>query len=129
MKLRFDVPFPSGQIRVKCLKSSDGRSLSIGMQYLSSNPCEFVTVDTKRNKPYSMQSILQSVLPRLTTDKILHGLQLFFTTGLESARVMKNITAVICEDQLVLDIVLAALQAGTSGSAIIQKNKRAQPPV
>jgi hypothetical protein len=39
MKLRFDIPFPSGQIRLKCLKSSDGRSLSIGMQYLSSEPC------------------------------------------------------------------------------------------
>jgi hypothetical protein len=62
-------------------------------------------------------------------DKILHGLQLSFTTVLESARVMKNITTVICEDELILDIVLAVLQAGSSGSAVTKRNKHAQPLV
>jgi hypothetical protein len=39
-KSRFDIPLLSGQTRLKSLKSTDGRSLSIGMQYLSSKPCE-----------------------------------------------------------------------------------------
>ena len=33
-QLNFDMPFLSGQMFAKCSKSSDGRSLSIGMQYL-----------------------------------------------------------------------------------------------
>jgi len=37
MKLHFDIPFLSGHISSKYFKSSDGRSLSIGMQYLESN--------------------------------------------------------------------------------------------
>ena len=44
MKLRLDMPFLSGrnrQISRKILSSSDGRSLSIGMQYLGSEPREF----------------------------------------------------------------------------------------
>jgi hypothetical protein len=71
--------------------------------------------------------MLQSLLPRLTTDKILHHLQLIFTTGLKSARVMENITAVVCEYELVLDVVLATLQAGSSRSAVTRKNKHPQP--
>jgi hypothetical protein len=34
VKLRFDIPFLSGQISAKYRKSRCGRSLSIGMQYL-----------------------------------------------------------------------------------------------
>jgi hypothetical protein len=36
MKLQLDVPFLSGQISSKYFKSSSGRTLSIGMQYLPS---------------------------------------------------------------------------------------------
>jgi len=36
IKLQFDVPFLSGQISSKYFKSSSGRTLSIGMQYLTS---------------------------------------------------------------------------------------------
>ena len=46
----------------------------------------------KKNKPYRMQSILQSPLPRLTIDKILHDLQFIFTASLHSAGVVENIT-------------------------------------
>ena len=128
IKLHLDIPFSSGQILLKYCKSRYGRSLSIGMQYLKNNPCEFMTVDTQKNKPYCVQSILQPPLPRLLTDKILHNPQLLLTTGLKSARVVENITFMVCEDMLVLDVVLATLQAGSSRSAITNKNGHAQPP-
>jgi hypothetical protein len=85
IELQFDIPFLSGQIFLKCFKSSDGRALSIGTQYLSSNPRENTTGDAKSNRPYRVQSVLQSRRPRLTADKILHSLQLLLTTGFESA--------------------------------------------
>jgi len=37
IKLQFDAPFLSGQISSKYFKSSSGRTLSIGMQYLTRN--------------------------------------------------------------------------------------------
>jgi len=37
LQFRLDMPFLSGQISAKCFKSSEGRSLSIGMQYLRRN--------------------------------------------------------------------------------------------
>ena len=37
MKLQSDLPFLSGQISSKYFKSSSGRTLSIGMQYLRRN--------------------------------------------------------------------------------------------
>jgi hypothetical protein len=63
-----------------------------------------------------MQSILQSLLPRLTTDKFLNDLQLAFTTGLKAARVVKNVTVVVCEGDFVLNVMLATLKAVCSGS-------------
>jgi hypothetical protein len=42
--------------------------------------CEFATADAQRNKPYGMQSILQSLLLRLSKDKGLHNLQLGLST-------------------------------------------------
>jgi hypothetical protein len=41
IKCDFDVPFLSWHISSKCLKSSDGRLLSSGMQYLRSNLVNF----------------------------------------------------------------------------------------
>src|SRR5260221_12515625 len=38
IKLHPNIPFLSGQIPPKYLSSSDGRSLSIGIQYLKNNP-------------------------------------------------------------------------------------------
>jgi hypothetical protein len=52
-----------------------------------------------------MQSIVQSLLLGLTTDKLLHDLQLFFSAGFESARVVENITGVALEDQFVIDLM------------------------
>ena len=37
IRLQFDAPFLSGQISSKYFKSSTGRTLSIGMQYLTIN--------------------------------------------------------------------------------------------
>jgi hypothetical protein len=40
---------------------------------------------------------------------------------------MEDITCVICEDELVLDVVLATLQAGFSRSAVTDEKKPARP--
>jgi hypothetical protein len=53
----------------------------------------------------------------------LYDLQLIIIAGFKSAGIMENVTAVICEDELVLDIVPATLQAGTSQSAGIGTKK------
>ena|SRR6266850_347847 len=111
----------------KYFKSSDGRALSIGTQYLRSKLCGFTAGGTKRNKPYRVQSILQSFLLRLAMDKILHNLQLGSHASLESARVVENITGVICEDEFVFDVVLATLQAGSLQSVVTDKDKPVQP--
>src|SRR6266850_1927990 len=68
-------------------------------------------VDTQKeqHKPYHVQSIVQSSLPRPTTDKILDSLQLLFITRLKSAGVMEHITVMICECQFVLDVMFATL--------------------
>ena len=63
----------------------------------------------KKNKPYRVQSILQSPLPRLTIDKILHDLQFIFTASLHSAGVVENITVMTRENEFVLDFMLATL--------------------
>jgi hypothetical protein len=84
------------------------------MQYLKTNFCEFVAVDTQGNKPYRMQAILQSALLRLTTDEILDDLQLILTATLKSAGIVKDITLMCRENEFVLDAMHAALQATIS---------------
>jgi len=42
-------------------------------------------------------------------DKLLHNLQLIFTTSFESTRVMEDITIVLCEDEFILDVMQAML--------------------
>ena len=56
-----------------------------------------------------MQSIVQSPLLRPILDKILHSLQLVFTTSLKSAGVVENITIMMREYKFILDVMLAAL--------------------
>jgi hypothetical protein len=46
-------------------------------------------------------------------DKILNDLQFVFTTGLKSTGVVENITVMISEDYFVLNVVQAALPAGS----------------
>jgi hypothetical protein len=92
IKLCLDVPFLSGQILPKCFKSSNGRSLTIETQYLKRNPRGCAVTDTERNTPYRVQSHSQFRLLRLSTDKLLHGLQLVFAASLEATRVVENIT-------------------------------------
>ena len=61
-----------------------------------------------------MQSIFQSRLLRPASDEFLYSLQLVFTTRLKSAGVVENIALVVREDEFVVDVVLATLQAGFS---------------
>ena len=96
------------------------------MQYLKTNFCELVTVDMQGNKPYRMQSILQSVLPRLTTDEILDSLHLILTATLKSAGIVKNITLMVRENEFVLDVMHAALQLKLR-SAVSNKTKAVEP--
>jgi hypothetical protein len=71
-----------------------------------------------------MYSIRRSTLSRFATDKILNNLQLIFTTGLKSAGVVEDITIVVSEDEFVFDVMHATLQAGSSRSAVANKNER-----
>ena len=65
-----------------------------------------------------MQSISESLLCRLLTNEILNDLQLLFSAGLNSARVMENIPIMICESEFVGDVMLAALHPACARSAI-----------
>src|SRR6267142_2851609 len=120
-RLGLDVPFLSGQILSKFAKSSDGRSLSIGTQYLKSKPCEVAIPGTEMNKPYRVQSLRQLPLLRHTTDKILHNLQLRFIPP-KSLGDVENITIELCEGNFVLDVGQATLQVGSSRSALADKD-------
>jgi hypothetical protein len=106
----------------KFAKSSDGRALSIGTQYLKSKPCEVAITYAETNKPYRVQSLRQLALLQPTTNKVLHNLQLCFIPSLESSGVMENITIVVCEGNFVLDVVQATLRVGSSRSAIADKD-------
>ena len=61
-----------------------------------------------------MQSIFQSFLLRLAFDKFLYSLQLVFTARLKSTGVVEYIAIMVCEDEFVVDLMLAMLQAGLS---------------
>ena len=74
-----------------------------------------------------MQSIFQSPLLRLAFDKFLYNLQLVFTPRLKSAGVMENIATMVCEDEFVVDIVVATLRGGLSRSAIADNSKPTKP--
>jgi hypothetical protein len=69
-----------------------------------------------------MQSILQSALARFATYKFLNDLQFVFTAGFESAGIVENITVVVSEDEFVLDVMHATLQAESSRSAATNGN-------
>ena len=109
------MPFLSGQIFAKCFRSSDGRSLSIGMQYLGEEK-RFIsmTVDAVKNQPYCMQPIPQPLLPRLASDKFLDGLQLVFTAGLKSAGVVENVSKVVREGEFIFNVVMTSLSTESS---------------
>ena len=61
-----------------------------------------------------MQSIRQSLLPRLTTDEILDNVHLILTATLKSTGIVENITLMCRENEFVLDAMHAALQATIS---------------
>jgi len=93
------------------------------MQYLGGNPREFAIVDTQKDKPYRVQSILQSALSRFATDKVLKNPQLFLTASFKSTAVVENITVVLRENEFVLYVMQATLQGGSSRLAVTNKNK------
>jgi hypothetical protein len=55
----------------------------------------------------------------------LYNPSLIFITGLKSAGVVENITLMVREDEFVLDVMFAMLQAGSLRSAITDRNKPA----
>ena len=61
-----------------------------------------------------MQPILQSLLPRLASDKFLDSLQLVLTARLKSAGVVENISLMVREDEFILNVVAATLSVGFS---------------
>jgi hypothetical protein len=44
----------------------------------------------------------------------LHSFQFIFTARLKSAGVVENIAIMVCEDEFIVDVVFATLQAGIS---------------
>jgi len=61
-----------------------------------------------------VQSIFQSYLLRLASDKFLYGLQLVFTARLKSAGVVENVAIVVREDEFIFNLMTATLQVGLS---------------
>ena len=61
-----------------------------------------------------MQPIPQSLLLRLASDKFVDDLQLVRTACLKSAGVVENVSTVVREAKLILDVVKATLSAGSS---------------
>ena len=74
-----------------------------------------------------MQPIAQPLLPRLASDKFLDSLQLVLTACLKSTGVVENVSIVVREDEFILNVVLATLSAGSSCSAVSDKNTGLQP--
>ena len=56
-----------------------------------------------------MQFILQTLFSTFAPNEFFQGLKFLFVTGLDSLRIVKNITCVIGEDKLIVDPVLASL--------------------
>ncbi len=80
MNVRNDAPFWSGQMSLKNLRSSCGRWLSIGMQYLKIWPSVVVIVNTQESKPYRMQSVSQSPFSTLASNEFLQNPKFLYTT-------------------------------------------------
>jgi hypothetical protein len=98
------------------------------MQYLTNNLVNLEGYkDTEKNKPYRVQSILQLALSRFTTNKFFNNFQLLCIAGFKSAGVVEKITSVVCENEFVLDVMLATLRARSSESAVTNKNKPGRP--
>ena len=60
-----------------------------------------------------MQPILQSLLPRLASDKFLDSFQLVSSACLKSAGVVENVSIVVREDEFILNVVKAMLLKGS----------------
>jgi len=60
----------------------------------------------------------------------LHDLQLVFAACFKSAGVMENIAIMVREDEFVVDMMKATLQAISSRSAVTkERSMHAQPPL
>ena len=73
-----------------------------------------VALSALKYQPYCMQPIAQSLLPRLANHKFLDCLQLVCTACLKSARVVENVSTVVCEGEFILDVMKATLSIGSS---------------
>jgi hypothetical protein len=56
-----------------------------------------------------MQSILQTLFSTLASNEFFQDIKFLFVTGLDSLRIVKNITLVIGEHKGIIDGVLAPL--------------------
>jgi hypothetical protein len=56
-----------------------------------------------------MQSILQTLFSTLASNEFFQDIKFLFVTGLDSLRIVKNITLVIGEHKGIIDAVLAPL--------------------
>jgi hypothetical protein len=52
-----------------------------------------------------MQSILQSLPPRLTVDEFSNNLSFDFATRLKAAGVVENVTVAVRDDDFVVDVM------------------------
>ncbi len=104
-----DALFWSGQMSAKNFRSSPGRWLSIGTQYLKISPSVVVIVNTRESKPYRMQSGSQSPFSTLASNELLQNPKFLYTARLNSARVVKHVARMIGEYEFVIDRVLASL--------------------
>ena len=62
-----------------------------------------------RDKPYRVQFVSQPLFSTLASNKIFQDLESLLITCFNSLRIVKNITLVIGEHNLVVDAVLASL--------------------
>ena len=71
-----------------------------------------------------MQFVLQTLFPTLALNKIFQDLKFLLVAGLDSLRIVKNVTFVIGEDKLVVNPVLASLPGSESMFRAININKK-----
>jgi hypothetical protein len=92
------------------------------MQYLTSNLVNLEGQIPKETNhiAYNLSSNWRSRDLRRTNS--WDNFQLVFTAGFKSTGVVENITGVVRENEFVLDVMHATLKAGSSGSAITNKN-------
>lgn len=71
----------------------------------------------KGDMPYYMYSILKLSTLRPVPNEVLNNLQFLFATALKATRIVKHVSLVVDECQLIGDVVLATLHTSNSEQA------------